>query len=211
MTQNRVSSGADELFFGTGRVLLTILLIALFGLVILKWAPGSESLKAWGEYLTGAGTVGLVAGALYAAAVAVREYQRGQETDRDRAKLEKAQWLSELFRSFYEKDNYKKIRRMIDFDELGDIRLLLQEDQKPRPQFSPENQQLFDEFTDYMNLFEFVAYLKNLDQLDSEDIKAMFAYYLERIVAVDETGEIRRYLQSSGYGNLSRLLKTYES
>jgi len=199
-----------ELFFGTGQVLLLILLIFLVGLGIWRWAPDGEPLRAWGEYLTGAGTVGLAAGALYAASVAVREYRRGREADQERGRLEKAKWLSEMFRSFYEKEDYKRIRRMIDFDDIGEILSLLREDQKPNPKFSEKHQELFDAFTDYMNLFEFVAYLKSLDQLDSEDIKAMFAYYLERIVEVDRTGDIRKYLDANGYGNLSRLLKAYE-
>jgi hypothetical protein len=211
MRQNDPQDNGNELFFGTGWIFLTLLLIALFGVGIWKWAPESESLRAWGEYFTGAGTVGLVAGALYAAAVAVREYRRGLRGDHERTKLEKAKWLSELFVSFYEKEKYKEIRRMIDFGEIDEILRLIREDLKPNPKFSKEDQELFDGFTDYMNLFEFVAYLNRLNQLDGEDIKAMFAYYLQRLVNVDESGEIRNYLRSNGYGNLIHLLEGYES
>ncbi len=211
MTGNQPNGAGDRPFFGRGGVILTVVCgIVLFGLAIWRWAPNSESLKSWGEYLTGAGTVGLVAGALYAAAAALREYQRERNADQQRVQLEKAKWLSDLYQSFYETGSYKKIRRKIDFGDVEDILKLIGKDAEPHVQFSEADRELFDEFTDYLNLFEFVSYLSTLNQLDAEDIKALFAYYLQRLVEVDTDGRIRRYLADNGYGNLSRLLKGYE-
>lgn len=157
----------------------------------------------------GGGTVGLVAGALYAAAAATREYRRNVDTDEKRTELEKAKWLSQLFHRFYESPKYKEIRRRIDYAHIEDLRALIRKDKDSEARFLPEEQLVFDQFTDYLNLFEFVAYLRQLEQLDSEDIKAMFAYYLERLVEVDTNGEIRTYVRDNGYGNLDRLLSGY--
>ena len=36
-------------------------------------------------------------------------------------------------------------------------------------------------FTDYLNFFEFMAYLNECDQLSQKDVRALFHYYLRAI------------------------------
>ena len=193
---------------GTAPGILIVVFIGSIGILLKEWG-GDAALTAWGQYFAGAGTVGLVFGAVYAAVVAIKEYRQSIAAARERIALDKAKWLSQLFEKFYQERHYKDIRRRIDFGNIQEILELLAKDDRLDANFSEKEQQLFDEFTDYLNLFEFVAYLKELKQLESEDIKAIFAYYMERLIEVDSGGEIRRYLDGNGYGNLSRMLKGY--
>jgi hypothetical protein len=200
------ANSKEALFVGTGWAVWISALILLTGLAMRKWGG---DLSAWGSFLTGGGTIGLVAGAVYAAAVAARDYRRKVDADERRGELEKAKWLAQLFERFYESPQYKEVRRRVDYGEIEDLLSLITKDKVPNATFSMEEQIVFDQFTDYLNLFEFVAYLRKLDQLDSEDIKAMFAYYLERLIEVDTRGEIRAYIRDNGYGNFDRLLSGY--
>ncbi|MFQ5664615.1 MAG: hypothetical protein ACE5HL_12385 [Terriglobia bacterium] len=169
-----------------------------------------EQLATWGTFLTGIGTVGFSAAALYAAFQGLKEYKLRSQAEKRQTELEKARWLSQLFERFYEKDTYKEIRQKIDFGRIADILALIRKDGEENPEFSSEEKNLFDLFTDYMNFFEFVAYLKEqLKQLTAKDIEAMFQYYLERIAQVDKSSEIRKYLEREGFGNLSGLLVKY--
>ncbi len=196
------------LFFGTGRAILIVSAIILFGVALKYW---NGDIEKWGQYLSGAGTLGLVLAGLYAAAAAIKAYDQNLWADRRKNDLEKAKWLSQLFQSFYEKDTYKGMRRKFDFGNMDDVLGLIRKDSGTAPVFHEEEQILFDQFTDYLNFFELVAYLSKLEQLDSEDIKAVFAYYLGRLVKIDTTTEIRTYIETNGYGNLSRTLKGYTS
>lgn len=188
-------------------ILLAIFMILVVGIgIFLKICEDEKALNDWGTFLTGAGTMGLVGAALYAAIAALQEYrERSRGAERKRI-LQKAQWLTQLFQRFYEGDTYKDIRRKFDYDEMEALLALIRKDKDPKSTFGSDEQVLFDRFTDFLNFFEFVAYLKELKQLDTDDIKAMFEYYFERIVEVDQTGEIREYLSRSGFGNLQRML-----
>ncbi len=162
-----------------------------------------EQLTAWGSLLSGVFTLGLFAVALWSARRAIREY--GSRTG-----LEKAQWLARLFEKFYEHKSYKKIRQAIDFEELIPILTLIDKDLSARSgtgaTFSRDEKDLLDEFTDYLNFFELVAYLRELNQLEERDVRAMFSYYLDRMREVDGDGKILRYIRESGYEHLVALL-----
>ena len=61
------------------------------------------------------------------------------------------------------------------------------------------------EFTDYLNFFEFMGYLKKSGQLSRRDVAALFDYYLACLRKHDA---VRKYIvdDSKGYGYLKESL-----
>ena len=125
---------------------------------------------------------------LAAAAVlgAVRIYYR-------KVALERATWLSSLYSKFYEAPDLKRIRKVLD-DNSADApaveELVRSED---------------SDLTDYLNFFEFMAYLKDRRQLSKKDVAALFDYYL-RLLSKHQ--DVRRYVldDRNGYGYLKILM-----
>jgi len=108
------------------------------------------------------------------------------------SRLQRAKWLFELYEKFYESDDLKAIRETLDC-EAGN---------------SPHIEKLITdesaEFTDYLNFFEFVAVLKKLRQLTTDEIEGLFRYYLD---CLQRSGQVRSYIAKKGYEHLDELLK----
>lgn len=128
---------------------------------------------------------------------------------RRQVNLEQMKWLQQLYDSFYNSDRYKEVRQMVDFDELGHtMELLRRSETDPHHLSLPERAQL-DQFTDYLNFFEWLAYLEKEGQLTFSQLDTMFRYYLTRLLEIDKNRELRKYIQEEGYEQLSRLLGRY--
>jgi len=186
-------------------IVLAILVIAFMLVVSVSIGMCMDSrldavrFTAWGTYLAGAGTIVLAVAAIVTGVLAIREY-------RSRTQAEKVKWLFELFEKFYEGDNYKAIRKRIDYDNLDDIRKAMRQESIGNPPLSDTQKVVLDEFTEYLNFFEMIAYLKQEKQLTQHDIEAMFQYYLRRLLQVDKDSRIRGYIKEQGFENLDRLL-----
>lgn len=117
-------------------------------------------------------------------------------TYRRNSALERARWLSSLYSKFYEALDLKLVRQILDHSPPnGPAVVRLVEDEE-------------SSFTDYLNFFEFMAYLQNCGQLSHKDIAALFDYYL-RILNNHEN--VRKYVQDdrNGYGYLKKLLPRF--
>ena len=176
--------------------LIVPLVVVGVGCYLIYVHLGKEDLSALGSYLTGIGTVLLGSAALYAGLEAVREYKTKAQTD-------KARWTTDLFHKFYEERAYRTIRQKIDYDDLSHIRALIH---RREGKFSQDERDLFDNFTDYLNFFEYVAYLLEQNQLDRADVEAMFEYYLKRMAESTELGD---YARDNGFERLHTLLLKY--
>lgn len=163
---------------------------------------GSESLNAWGAYLSGCGALALALAAILAGFLAIRDY-------RSRALAEKSKWILQLYEKLFENPQYKHVRRKLDYDDTAQIKMLIGHDAENK-QFTEAEQTVFDEFTDYLNFFEFIARLKEIGQLTSDDINASFDYYL-RLLTNQRNPEIRQYLKREGFEKLDTLLLEYET
>lgn len=112
--------------------------------------------------------------------------------------LERARWLSSLYTKFYEAPDLKFTREVLDCNSPN----------------SPDVKKLVEEqdarFTDYLNFFEFMAYLKACGQLSHKDVAALFDYYLRILSKHDD---VRKYVldDKNGYGYLKRLLTKFSS
>lgn len=108
------------------------------------------------------------------------------------SRLERARWLGSLYEKFYEKDDLKQVREVLDC-ETGD---------------SPEINKLVNdeprEFTDYLNFFEFVAVLGKSRQLKQDEVEDLFRYYLD---CLGKNGKVRDYIAAKGYEHLDKLLR----
>lgn len=138
---------------------------------------------------------------LITAGLAYRTYYR-------QARLERLKWLQQLYDSFYNSERYKPVRQIIDFDDMAEVLSLLQKSDSECRQLPERQRNLLDQFTDYLNFFEWIAFLEWKRQLDFKDIDVMFNYYLRRIVEIDNKHEnqISQYLSASGYEQFQRLL-----
>jgi hypothetical protein len=153
---------------------------------------------AIGQVVSGIGALILAGTALWAR----KNYAR-------QVTLEQMKWLQQLYDSFYNSERYKAVRQLIDFDDLGTTLALLKRADTESGQLSlPERTQV-DQFTDYLNFFEWIAFLEKEGQLTFEQVDAMFKYYVTRFLQVDKNRELRKYIQQNGYEQLHRLLNRY--
>lgn len=181
-------------------VLIFLLVVGLVSGYFIHLSLGQESVAAWGSFLTGIGSVLLALAAGYAGLQALQDY-------RARSRTEKARWTTELFHKFYEEGRqYRRVRQMIDYDDLSAVFELIR---RGEGEFSQEERDLFDGFTDYLNFFEFVAYLLEQRQLDRPDVRAMFEYYLTRIGQLRDSKELGDYIKNTGFERLHALLLEY--
>jgi hypothetical protein len=146
------------------------------------------SLQDWADVATvGAGLAALIVA--FSALVAYWQFARNSRAQR-------AQWLVSLFERFYERDIYRDVRRDLEWNQGGTINQSIESD---------EYDAFEEKWTDYLNFFELIAYLREIGQLSDEDIKAMFQYWLRQLQGYGE------YLRSNGYDKLGRLLVTMEA
>lgn len=131
-----------------------------------------------------AGAISAV-GTLLAAAFAAFVYYRNSI-------FERAKWASTLYEKFYEATTLKQIRERLDcvnnLDSVHEIVL------KEEPAF-----------TDYLNFFEFIAFLRASRQLRDSEIEALFGYYLD---CLNRHDRVKQYILNpeNGFEGLAKLL-----
>jgi len=105
-------------------------------------------------------------------------------------RLERAKWTLSLYEKFYERPELKSVREVLDSesDSQGVNDLLLA--------CPPE-------FTDYLNFFEYVAFLERKDQLKREEVEALFDYYIK---CFNRHPRVIKFIADNGYEELSRML-----
>lgn len=115
---------------------------------------------------------------------------------RGNSRLERARWASDLYRDFYTQDKLKTIRDKMDCSANSD----------------DVNQLVIDEgseFTDYLNFFEYIVFLKKSKQLQDSEVEHLFGYYLG---CLKRHASVRDYIldPKNGYEGLTKLLGTGE-
>ncbi len=100
--------------------------------------------------------------------------------------LRRAQWLSDLYNSFYLTDKFSYCKSNIIYSkELNeDIIKSLNNSLHWKPQ--DENTKIIIERIDnFLNFFEFVLYLNEIWQIKKNDLSVMFDWFLERLKSHD--------------------------
>ena len=129
------------------------------------------------------------------AAFAVRGYLSNADTRKASEQTRRAEFLYDLHKSFFEEGKYNEMREQLDVAS--------------EEQMSKNCAQLCsdepEEFTRYLNFFEFVAYLQRNGNLTLDDVRSLLGYYLKRL-KVDP--QLYSYIQSKekDYGDLARVL-----
>ncbi len=110
------------------------------------------------------------------------------------SQLEKAKWSLSLYEKFYEQPQLKAIRDILDNeeDDPGVASLVIK---------------CSSDFTDYLNFFEFVAFLEKKKQLSCDEIRALFDYYLK---CLNRHPRVITFIKENGYEDLQKLLKTWK-
>jgi len=123
------------------------------------------------------------------------------------SQLERAKWLNSLYGKFYEQDQYKNLRRIIDYEtpKLDEIRKSIEKSKKGGEEESIE---LRDELDDYLNFFEFIASLWKMKQLSLDQVKMIFEYYINRIA---DHKFLLDHITDQGFENLNALLSQFKS
>ncbi len=111
--------------------------------------------------------------------------------------IRRAEWLSSVHSKFFESENYKKIRRVLDYETEPEFSCLR------RAATEGTYDVLVEELVDYLNFFEFVASLERLGQLKRKEISILFQYYLTLLCKHDF---VRQFIRSQGFEDLRRLL-----
>jgi hypothetical protein len=106
--------------------------------------------------------------------------------------LERAKWASSLYEKFYEATTLKQMRDRLDC--LNDLDIVNEIVIREEPAF-----------TDYLNFFEFIAFLKTSKQLTDSEIEALFGYYLDCLTRHDR---VKQYISNpdNGYEGLTNRL-----
>jgi uncharacterized protein YdiU (UPF0061 family) len=115
-------------------------------------------------------------------------------TYRQNANLERAKWALNLYEKFFEQESLKKIRDTLDCNAERD----------------EVNQLVFEQksdFTDYLNFFEFVAFLESNKQLKRKEVEALFDYYLK---CLKRHRIVHNYIRESDYEYLNELLESWK-
>ncbi|HKU75727.1 MAG TPA: hypothetical protein VJR02_17580 [Pyrinomonadaceae bacterium] len=131
-----------------------------------------------------AGTISSI-GAVLAAGFAAFVYYRNSA-------FERAKWASTLYEKFYEETTLKQLRDRLDCVKDSDSvnEIVITEEAA---------------FTDYLNFFEFIAFLKSSKQLKDSEIEALFGYYLD---CLNRHDRVKQYVANpeNGYEGLAKLL-----
>jgi hypothetical protein len=100
--------------------------------------------------------------------------------------------MKELCEKFYEFDELKETRDSLDGGDSDQISRFVRDE--------PAS------FTDYLNFFEFLGYLHESGQIELEEIRGMFDYYLRNL---REHPAVLSYINDSakGFEKLRALLK----
>lgn len=132
-------------------------------------------------------TVLAAIGTFVAALVAAFTYRRN-------AGIERAKWSLSLYEKFYERPDLKSIREILDSepDHENVIELVL----KCPP-----------EFTDYLNFFEFVAFLERKRQLSTEELDALFDYYIR---CLKRHPRVLTFIRDNGFEDLQKMLERWK-
>ncbi len=116
--------------------------------------------------------------------------------DRD-TRHKRAAWLGQLFEMFYVKNDYKRVRRLMDEERL-------EAEMKSGNQAAQTA--LEEAIVDYLNFFEFIGSLHQMGQLSRDEIDMMFDYYLRLMKKPANLAFLQKEHLGYGFERLSKLL-----
>jgi hypothetical protein len=123
----------------------------------------------------------------------------GLQTYRTNAATRRAEFLVDLHRNFFIEDKYRPIRQVLDSEAEKDILELAH--------FIGEEP---EDFIEFLNFFELVAYLWKCRNLAFKDAEALLGYYLRLLIRHKNLREYIRDKPRNGFESLDALLDKIE-
>ena len=145
-----------------------------------------EQAQLW---LQAAQTAFIVVGGLFAGRTYLRD-----------STVKKAEWLERLHDKFFYTDEYKSVRRILDYgsvDNYASFQEAIDSD------IANEDQ---EDLIDYLNFFHFIAALWKNGQLKDEEVKMLFDYYVCLLTKHDF---IMTYMKREGFHNLLEMIHSF--
>ncbi|MGH9344611.1 MAG: hypothetical protein ACRD19_12735 [Terriglobia bacterium] len=101
--------------------------------------------------------------------------------------------MKELYEKFYERDGLKKVRDVLDGGDQAKVVDMVTSESS--------------DFTDYLNFFEFLAYLLKSKQINREEVNGLFDYYLKNLKQ-EKNKDVAEYIAKpqNGFEQLQELL-----
>lgn len=143
-----------------------------------------------GDVQTWTGVAGVMA-AIVGGIIAIATYQRD-------VRIKQTDWLYQLFEKFYEKPQYKTVRRILDNEQSPDFARLRDAVERL------DDTQHHEEFVDFLNFFEFICNLVEDKRMKRADMDQLFDYYLNML---SERDFVVTYAATQGFEALHRELK----
>ena len=135
---------------------------------------------AWKDWLQ----AGTYLAAIVAACFSIWQYKRNSKRERTR-------WLFELYERFYGQASLRAMRVRLDAGDTAFLR-------------EPGVSDTGAELDDFLNFFEFIAFLWRRREIQIEEVRALFAYPLQTLA---KNADVISYVREYDYGELDRLLK----
>ena len=133
----------------------------------------------WKDWLQ----AGTYVAAIVAGIVSLWQYRRNSARERTR-------WLFELYQRFYGQPAHRAMRVRLDLGQTDFLR--------------GDDKELAADLDDFLNFFEFIAFLRRRGEIKPAEVRALFAYPLQTI---GKNPDVISYLREYDYGELDRLLK----
>jgi len=144
------------------------------------------------------------AAAIVAVGAGILTAIKGIQEYRSSVAIRRAEWLYKFYHEFYVEPHLKEVRETLDSDKKTEIEHIIQKDER---ELTSSEDKLLTKFTDYLNFFEFMVYLRKIGALKKKDVEALFNYYLWRL---SRSKPIMQYLPRAGYGYLFEYLESPE-
>jgi hypothetical protein len=134
----------------------------------------------WKDWLQ----AGTYLAAIAAAIISIWQYRRNSGRERTR-------WLFELYQRFYGQPALRAMRMRLDLGETEFLR-------------GAGDKDLAADLDEFLNFFEFIAFLQKRREIKPAEVKALFAYPLQTL---GKNPDVISYIREYDYGELDRLLK----
>ena len=131
---------------------------------------------------------------LIAAVIGLRTYRKNATTRR-------VEFLVDLHKDFFVESKYRAVRTSIDHTPKDEKQVRIREQL-----VSSED----EDFIEYLNFFELVAYLNECGNLSDSDVNALLGYYLRLLISHDEVYAYINDVQRNGFKHLKPLLAKIE-
>lgn len=162
----------------------------------------SESSSDWligvGTMLTGLSTTILVVGAI----AGWKSYQAANRRGKEESSRQQTQWLATFFDSFYRDERFTRIRTELEFhyfDSLDNYVQAAVSGRFCRLVCTGEELLLGAWLDNLLNVFEFLRFLEHKKQVPSEEVDAIFSYYLYAFIREPSYAAVQLYCRKFGF------------